>query len=67
MANGFFTKHLIRGLGGGADSDKDRRITAKELFDYVSKGVKSQTNNRQHPVMWGSFDDNLTIVEYRKK
>lgn len=67
LANGYFTKNLLRGLGGGADVNKDKRITAKELFNYVSDGVKSQTNNRQHPVMWGKFDDNLTIVEYRKK
>lgn len=67
LANGYFTKHLLRGLGGGADSNKDKRITARELFKYVSEGVKSQTNNQQHPVMWGKFDDDLTIVEYRKK
>ena len=67
LANGYFTKHLLRGLGGGADVNKDKRITAKELFNYVSDGVKSQTNDRQHPVMWGKFDDDLTIVEYRKK
>lgn len=67
LANGYFTKHLLRGLGGGADVNKDKRITARELFNYVSDGVKSQTNNRQHPVMWGKFDDDLTIVEYRKK
>lgn len=67
LANGYFTKHLLRGLGGGADTNKDMRITARELFNYVSDGVKSQTNDRQHPVMWGKFDDNLPIVEYRKK
>lgn len=67
LANGYFTKHLLRGLGGGADANRDKRITARELFNYVSDGVKYQTNNRQHPVMWGKFDDELTIVEYRKK
>ena len=67
LANGYFTKHLLRGLGGGADVNKDRHITARELFNFVSDEVKSQTNNRQHPVMWGKFDDDLTIVEYRKK
>lgn len=67
LANGYFTKNLLRGLGGGADTNKDRRITAKELFNYVSNGVKTQTQDRQHPVMWGKFDDNLAIVEYRKK
>lgn len=67
IANGCFTKYLLRGLGGGADTNRDRRITAQELFNYVSEGVRSQTKDRQHPVMWGKFDDNLTIVEYSKR
>lgn len=67
LANGYFTKYLLRGLGGGADINRDRYITARELFNYVSDEVKSQTNNQQHPVMWGKFEDDLTIVEYRKK
>lgn len=67
LANGYFTKHLLRGLIGGADSNKDKRITARELFNYVSDGVKSQTNNRQHPVMWGNFPDDIVIVQYMKK
>lgn len=65
--NGFFTKNLLRGLGGAADADGDRAITAHELFEYVSKGVKKDTKDRQHPVMWGSFPDNLVIVKYNKK
>lgn len=67
MANGIFTKYLLQGLSGKADANKDRRINARELFNYVSSGVKSKTKNQQHPVMWGKFDNNLTIVEYRKK
>lgn len=66
-ANGFFTKNLIRGLGGGADADGNRAITAAELFDYVSKGVRKDTRDKQHPVMWGSFPDDLVIVKYSKK
>lgn len=67
LANGYFTKHLLRGLGGAADSDGDRHITASELFSYVSVNVKKDTRDKQHPVMWGTFPDNMTIVKYRKK
>ncbi len=67
LANGYFTKHLLRGLGGGADADRDRNITVAELFEYVSHGVKTQTNDKQHPVMWGKFPENLVIVHYGKK
>jgi len=64
LANGIFTKHLLRGLRGGADSNGDRMITARELFNHVSNEVIKQTRNRQHPVMWGHFDDNLVIADY---
>lgn len=67
LANGYFTKHLLRGLGGGADANKDRNITASELFKYVSNGVQSQTKGKQHPVMWGKFPDNLVVVRYGKR
>lgn len=66
MVNGFFTTYLERGLRGGADSNKDRIVTAKEIFAFVSNGVKSISNNRQHPVMWGSFDDNFIMIDWRK-
>lgn len=67
LANGYFTKHLLRGLGGAADANKDRSITAFELFKYVSNGVQTQTKGKQHPVMWGKFPDNLVVVRYGKK
>ena len=65
--NGFFTKYLLRGLKGGADTDRNLSITAKVLFLFVSEGVKIRSKDKQHPVMWGNFDDNLSIVEYKKR
>lgn len=67
LANGYFTKYLLRGLGGAADSDADRKVTASELFDYVSKSVTRRTDDRQHPVMWGRFPDDMAVVEYGVK
>jgi uncharacterized caspase-like protein len=66
MDNGFFTEYLEKGLRGGADVNRDRIITAKELFNFVSKGVKDLSRNRQHPVMWGNFDDNFIMIDWRK-
>lgn len=66
MPNGLFTKYLLRGLKGGSDFNKDRIVTAKELFEFVSNGVKDQSNGRQHPVMWGKFSNDLILVDYRK-
>lgn len=64
MKNGFFTAYLQRGLKGGADADRNRIVTAKELFTFVSKGVKDLSNDHQHPVMWGKFDDNMPVISW---
>lgn len=62
--NSMFTIFLDRGLRGGADTNKDRRITARELYDFVHKGVIEASKNRQHPVMWGIFDNNMTVIKW---
>lgn len=67
ISNGFFTNYLLHGLGGKADANGDKAITAKELFDFVSQGVIQLSKNTQHPVMWGNFPDNMVIVKYRKR
>lgn len=64
MKNGFFTAYLQRGLRGGADANKDRVITALELFRFVSKGVKKISDDKQHPVMWGKFDNNMPVISW---
>lgn len=66
-ANGMFTTHLLRALKGGADTDRDRVVTARELFDFVAAGVRRESGGRQHPVMWGKFDDNLTVINWNRK
>ena len=62
MKNGFFTTCLVDALKGKADINRDRTITAEELFKYVSYHVKILSNNRQHPVMWGYFPDDMPIL-----
>ena len=64
--NGQFTKFLVRALGGGCDYDRNRIITAKELFKFVSEGVSVATGDKQHPVMWGKFDDGMAVADWRK-
>lgn len=62
MKNSFFTDRLLSGLKGAADINEDKKVTARELFNYVSLGVAKDTGNRQHPQMWGSFDDSMVVV-----
>lgn len=64
MKNGVFTTYLLRGLRGGADSNGDRKISAKEIFSFVSRNVRQKTGNRQHPVMWGNFDDDFIFMQW---
>lgn len=64
MKNGFFTACLIKCLKGAADRNHDRAITAKELYDGVSEGVIQLSNDRQHPVMWGNFSDNMIVMQW---
>lgn len=65
--NSLFTAYLERGLRGGADNNRDRTVTARELFDFVSKGVAESSKQKQHPVMWGKFNDNMPLMVWNKK
>ena len=62
--NSLFTIFLERGLRGGADRNKDRTVTARELYDFVHQGVVEASGNTQHPVMWGKFDNNMTVINW---
>lgn len=62
--NSLFTIFLERGLRGGADMNKDRHISAREIYDFVHKGVIDASGGKQHPVMWGKFDNNMTIIKW---
>lgn len=62
--NSLFTIFLERGLRGGADKDKNRQITARELFDFVHKGVIDASGNKQHPVMWGKFENDMIVIKW---
>ncbi|MCH5311612.1 MAG: caspase family protein [Prevotella sp.] len=64
MQNGVFTTYLQKGLKGNADSNRNRIITAKELYDFVYKGVVQNTGGKQHPVMWGKFSDNMPVMRW---
>lgn len=64
MQNGFFTEYLKKGLRGNADVNRDRIITAKELFEFVHNGVTNISSDKQHPVMWGNFDDNMPVMKW---
>ncbi len=47
--HGVFTWSLLEGLRGSADFNRDKVITAGEVFDYVSDRVRRETEFRQNP------------------
>lgn len=57
--HGLFSFHLMIGLNGGADENKDRVITANELLSYVVRKVAIDARRRgseQQPHLIGSAD-----------
>ena len=62
--NGQFTKYLLRGLKGGADANKNRIVEACELFNFVSDKVAHATKGKQHPVMWGRFNNEMHLMNW---
>jgi hypothetical protein len=47
--HGVFTWSLLEGMRGAGDLNKDKVVTAGELFNYVSESVRRETNSRQNP------------------
>lgn len=62
MDNSFFFSRLLEALRGAADRNGDNRVTARELFNYVSAGVQEDMNGTQHPQMFGNFPDDMVVV-----
>ena len=66
--NGLFTYCLAHGLNGESDIDGNRIITMQEIYNYVYGNVVSFTNqipHNQHPMVWGKFDKNMNILEWK--
>jgi uncharacterized caspase-like protein len=58
---GVFTHFLLNGLNGEADTDADRTVTIRELYDYVAPRVRRTTPNAQRTVVYGRFADDLPL------
>ncbi|WP_297909688.1 caspase family protein [uncultured Parabacteroides sp.] len=67
--NGLFTKYLKKGLSGESDTNGDRKITIKEIYDYVYRSVVDFANkipHSQHPELWGRYDGAMEIYDLTK-
>ena len=46
----------MKGMEGGADSDRDNQITARELHTYVRENVVQQSGGSQVPELQGDAE-----------
>jgi len=63
--HGIFSYYLMKGLEGGADADKDRKITNQEMQNYLSENVSlaaSQMSRKQNPSFSG--DPSKILLRY---
>ncbi|MEM6320734.1 MAG: caspase family protein [Bacteroidota bacterium] len=65
LRQGIFTHFLIRGLNGEADTNYDKIVTIKEIFHFVSEGVRKYTAKVQTPVLTGDYDTNMPVAVFR--
>jgi len=57
LENGLFSYWMMRGLGGDADSNSDRKITNGELHEFINKNVKKAAvsiGRTQNPQLVGN-------------
>lgn len=59
--HGVFTFHLVEGLKGKADYNKDGIVTLGEIIPFLSEQVRRETRNAQAPTVAGRFDPALSI------
>ena len=64
--HGAFSYFVMKGMGGAADADGNKTVTASELIDYVSKQVPQATNSKQHPREFGIYDNTMRLAETDK-
>ena len=62
---GLFSYHLIRGLMGLADMNKDSVVSLSELFIYLSQKVPQEADPLpQNPIMSGNMQSRLANVDH---
>ncbi|TAN44141.1 MAG: hypothetical protein EPN22_07855 [Nitrospirae bacterium] len=62
-----FTYYFLKGIQGGADANKDRKITAAEMRDYLKEHVPYEANQiigfEQQPLVMGNDSDVIVTLK----
>jgi len=65
LQHSVFTYYILEGLNGPADSNKDGKISAEELFSYASPRVVEymvEQEQYQQPLLYDGIDGEVIIV-----
>lgn len=65
MDMSYYYEALMEALNGKADKNGDKKVTARELFNYVNAAVINMSGGKQHPQMYGKFPDDMVVVYVR--
>ena len=60
IAASFFTYFLVSGLRGAADSNRDRRVTLQEAFQFASQETLARTERTQGGPQHAAYEFDLT-------
>lgn len=66
-SDGLFFKVVRDGLGGAADTNHDRLVSASELHRFVVNEVGAQSRYKTHPAEAGAYDPGLVVSEMAGK
>ena len=64
--HGAFSYHLMKGLSGEADKNKDGLVNVNESIEYVRDQVAVATGDKQHPRDFGNIDNNVQLADTSK-
>lgn len=53
--HGVFTYHLVEGLKGAADENKNKLVDIREIYEYVRTKVSDDTGKKQYPLLNGRY------------
>ena len=65
LGQGLFSYWLMNGMRGAADLNKDKYVTAGELFVYTRNAVVKQSGGEQSPVVIGQRLDKIPLCRLK--
>ena len=64
---GVFTCHILKGLTGSANTNKDDKLTLDEIYKFISDGVSKSTGGKQRPQLSGSLSRDTSVFNVPKQ